>query len=346
MLRAAIRILALWGVGFSAFAQTTVAGRSVSVDVVNPEDRSVVAWSGTTPAVTSGQIVSTADDTIYSLLKTNGIYPDSEAFALVYDLNPTLSDLNFAVGTHLQIPAVAAQSDLARLKASGDLARVTLDPDLRSALGKSAEQLQGLVNSSAGQTGTATQGQLKSIAAWYAQIDKSYHRRTGPPLRSETLHQLTDEAAALNTMLESAAQTKTQLSGDDEGQIAAIYDDVSKVMATYNQALGSNLPKAESACAVIVNIKGDPPPRSDMMRVYYTFNGLFRTPPSDPPVRSSGWTQLGSGHSQKLLGDKDYKLWAAQDGNPGHPLTTPYRLATDCGSDPIAVDLSVITKVH
>jgi hypothetical protein len=346
MLRAAIRILALWSVGLSAFAQSTVAGRGVSVDVVNPEDRSIVAWPGIGPAVTSGPAVSTADDTIYSLLKTNGIYPDSEAFALVYDLNPTLSDLNFVLGTHLQIPAVASQSDLARLKASGDLARVTLDPELRSTLGKSTEKLQGLVNSSAGQTGTATQGQLKSIAAWYMQIDRSYHRRTGPPLRSETLHQLTDEAAALNAMLESAAQTKTPLSGDDEGQIAAIYDDLSKVMATYNQALGSNLPKAESACAVIANIKGDPPPRSDMMRVYYTFNGLFRNPPSDPPVRSSSWTQLGSGHSQKLLGDKNYTLWAAQDGDPGHPLTMPARLATDCGSDPIPLDLSVITKVH
>jgi hypothetical protein len=346
MVRTATRVLVLCSIGLSVFAQSTIAGRRVSVTVINREDLSAAKWQGADPVISSVKVVTTADDTIYSLLQANGIYPDSEAFTLVYDLNPTLNTLALSDGIDLQLPKVAAESDLARLKAGDDLARVAVDADLRDALSKSAGQLQSLVNSSAGLTGTAAQSQLKSIAAAYAQIDKSYHRRTGPPLRREALRQLLDEAAALNTILEDAEQTKKKLSGDDESQIAAIHDDLSGVMANYSQILGNNPPKAEETCAVLVNIKGENLAQSDTMRVYYTFNGLYRDPPSDPPVRSSSWTQLGSGHSGRLLSDKNYKVWAARDGDPGHPLTAPFRLETTCENNQTIVDLSLITKVN
>jgi hypothetical protein len=146
-------------------------------------------------------------------------------------------------------------------------------------------------------------------------------------------------------MLQAATRTNQPLSADDAEQIAAIYDDLTKIMANYGQSLGTNTPKGEDSCDVVVRIIGGDPSEGGAIRVYYTFNGLYRNPPSDPPVRSSGWTQLGSGHSQKLLNDKNYKLWAARDGAPGHPLTELYRLETACGEGQIPVELSVAAKV-
>jgi hypothetical protein len=194
-------------------------------------------------------------------------------------------------------------------------------------------------------TNAKSQDQLRSLAAWYAQIDKSYQRRTGPPLSQETLRQLSDEATALNTILGTAAQAKQPVSAEDAEQIAAIYDDLKKIMVSYGQSMGTASPKGEVSCDVVVRIKGGEPSEGAAMRVYYTFNGIYRNPPSDPPVRSSGWTQLGSDHSEHLLNNKNYTLWAARDGDPGHPLTVLYRLETACDESQIAVDLSVAGKL-
>jgi hypothetical protein len=346
MVRAAVRVLALWSMGLSAFGQSTIAGRKVSVVVVNPDDLTLVKWEGTGPAVTSAHVTTTTDDTIDSLLQSNGIYPDSEAFTLIYDLNPALKNLSLGDGASLEIPRVANEDELSKLKASGYLARVSVDPELRGSLSQSIGELENLVNRSAGLTSPTVQSQLTRIATSYAQIDETYRRRRGPPLRRETLQQLADEVTALNAILKTLVGTKKPLSGDDQAQIAAINEDLAQFMTHYDERMGGKSLMAEDSCAVIVNINGAKSTQRDTLRVYYTFNGLYREPPSDPPVRSSEWTQLGSGHSEKLLNDKNYRLWAASDGDPGHPLTAPFRLETTCGSDETPVDLSVITKVH
>jgi hypothetical protein len=192
-------------------------------------------------------------------------------------------------------------------------------------------------------TGSQARTELGTLAGWYAQIDKSYRRRTGPPLRRATLQQLNDEAAALNALLYGATQAKRPLSSDDEAQIGAIYDDLTKVMLSYGQVMGNQAPKGEDTCDVVVDIKGAGSNGNTLLRVYYTFNGLYRNPPSDPPVKNSEWAQLGSGHKGLLLNDKTYKLWAARDGDPGHPLTAPFKLETTCGGSPTAVELSVVS---
>jgi hypothetical protein len=115
-------------------------------------------------------------------------------------------------------------------------------------------------------------------------------------------------------------------------------------MLSYGQALGNEAPKGELACDVLVSIKGTNANGGDAIRIYYTFNGLYRDPPSDPPVKSSEWMQLGSGHSGRLLSDKTYRLWAARDGDPGHPLTAPLKLETTCADRPLPVELSVLPR--
>jgi hypothetical protein len=325
-------------------AQGKLAGRTVAVAIVHTEDLSPAPLPGAAPSLVSVRSVMTGDTTIYSLLQANGIFPDSEAFTLVYDLNPLLRDVkDVKEGTSVELPKISPESSLQAMAAAGNLARVSVDPDLRSRLSEMTRTLQALVSASEGVTSAKTQEELNTVVKWYAQIDKSYGRRTGPPLRAETLHELVDEAAALNSLLQTAGPAKRRLSAADEAQIDAIYDDLTKVMLSYGQALGNEAPKGEQGCDVVVSIKGSATEAnaSDAMRVYYTFNGLYRDPPTDPPVKSSEWMQLGSGHSARLLSDKTYKLWAARDGDPGHPLTAPFKLETSCTDKPATVELSV-----
>ena len=171
MVRIAILVLAFWSIAVSA--QGPLAGRNVSVAIANPEDLSPAEWQGANPSLTSAPIVLNGDETIYTALQANGIYPDSEAFALVYDLNPGLRDLkDVQAGTGLELPRVAAESDLAKLRAKGNLVRISVDPELRNTLSESAKTLKELAESSQGVTNVETQRQVKSLAAWYVQIDR------------------------------------------------------------------------------------------------------------------------------------------------------------------------------
>src|SRR5579862_5770596 len=86
-------------------AQGKLAGRTVAVAIVHTEDLSPAPLPGAAPSLVSVRSVMTGDTTIYSLLQTNGIFPDSEAFTLVYDLNPSLRDVkDLKEGTSVELP--------------------------------------------------------------------------------------------------------------------------------------------------------------------------------------------------------------------------------------------------
>src|SRR5260370_36901684 len=331
-----------------ATAQLTLADRSVTLTFVDPKDLSPVDFTTPNVALVSVSATISGDGNTYTLLEDNGIVPDSEAFTLVYDLNPGLKDVKtLTEGASLQVPKIAGEIELQQLKAKHYLAKLSIDPEIRDQLNASILNLQEAVPSAGKVSSIDALKQLTTLAKWYAQIEKSYRHRTGPPLRRATLQQLSGEAAALNSLLRSALQSNRKLSNDDETQIAAIYHDLEMEMRAYGQVLANEAPKAEELCDVIVNIKGGDPDLVGALRVYYTFNGLYREPPVDPPVTSNGFPQLGSGKRVRLLAAKNYKVWAARDGDAGHPLTPPLRLETPASATgPVTVDLGVMSSKH
>jgi hypothetical protein len=224
MVARGLMVILVWcNAGVLLSAQETMAGRTVTLAIVHPDDLSPAAWSGAAPSLVSARSITKGDETIYSLLQANGIFPDSEAFTLVYDLNPSLRDVkDLKEGTSVELPKVSPESDLQKMVATGSLARVSVDPGTRNLLSEMTRSLQPLVSSSGGVTSAKAQEELNTLVKWYTQIDRSYGRRTGPPLRAETLHQLVDEAAALNALLQEAVPAKRRLSADDEAQIGAI----------------------------------------------------------------------------------------------------------------------------
>jgi hypothetical protein len=321
-----------------------MAGRNIELTLVKGDDLSPLAWPQEHIDLNQSSATTSAHRNIYMVLQANGIAPDSEAFALVYDLNPSVKDVNsLAPGAPIHVPAVAGGPQFQNLLRTGALVELTVDPEVRYQLNQSIEALQ-TVGPSISQLSSQsqTQAEVGDLLRWYLEIERRFKRRTDPPLRRGTLLQMLDEAKLLESILVAARQQQRQVTTDEQRQISAIYDDLKLGMTEYGQTLAERAPKAENYYTVTVNIKRGDASRISGLRVYYTYNGLFRSLPGQPTVTISGFKHLGSGQSEHLLPKKVYQIWAAKDGDSNHPLTPHYLLRIDDTSeDPLSVDLSL-----
>ena len=337
--------LVLFWLGFSTTdqgAKQDISGRTLEITVVKADDLSPVPWPAGHIEIKPASATISPEKNIYMLLQDMGIAPDSEAFALVYDLNPAIKSLNsLPPKTSLQVPSVADESQLRRLQRSHDLIELVLDPDIRRDLKERTEALEGLLPSVNQESlDSTTQEQVKSLAGWYEQIERRFRRKTDPPLRRATLIELSSEGEALVTILKSALSMHRKLTPSEKEQVGTIYEDIKVEIGQYGQILAGMTPTAQNFYAVTVNIKEVDATLNNHVRVYYTYNGLFPASAALPPTKSWGFSRLGSGVSENLL-MKNYVIWAARDGDSGHPLTPPYRLRIESVSPPsLTVDLS------
>ena len=351
MLKRALLILSfLWA--FQAFAQDThqaqLAGRSVALHLVKADTLAAVPWPAEDVTLKQAPVVVGADQNIYLLLQANGIAPDSEAFALVYDLNPKLKDVgSLSSNSQVQLPAVVGGPQLQALFHSGAIAQLVIDPELHHDLSDSIVSLKTFapdVNSLTSQP--EAQRQIQSLIQWFAEIETRYKRGTDPPLSHATLLQMRDEATLLLSLLTEAKISKQQIKPSGIAQLSALYDDIMLEMRQYGQTLAGVAPKGEPSYEVKVNIKGADESYASGLRVYYIYNGLFPPPPDAPPATSLGFRNLGSGQSETLL-QKNYRVWAAKDGDAIHPVTPPYLLRIDgTSAGPLTVDLSLTGGTH
>jgi hypothetical protein len=325
----------------TADAQKAPLSQPVDLVLVKGDDLSKVSSPPAMQLVQTSATPTPAHN-VYQILMKNGIAPDSEAISLVYQMNPTISDLNkIEPNTVLTVPAVQGDAMLKKLFQQGDLTQLTVDPDLHQQLNQQIDTL--VANSETFKTipNADTKRQLESLVKSYQLIASGLKRRNGPPLHPQTLAVLNGEAAVLNGLAKKLSPDSTQLTVEDLTQIQAIYTDVNSVMVRYSQTLDDTVPKGDRYYQVTVSIMGGDPNALNTMRVYYTVNGLFRPLPATPPIKSDGFSHLGSGGSEKLLG-RNYEIWAARDGDPNHPFTPPYLLKIDDGSSAsLTVELSV-----
>lgn len=325
---------------------TTLAGRSVEMRLVKPDDLSPVGWPKEDTELT--QTTTSLEGTNVLLkLKANGIAPDSEALTLVYDLNPSIHDLNsFPANTQILVPSIKTTSpELNKFLQDGYLVEFTVDPEVRLELNSRIETLRALKSQVATVTTDAVAiKQSEQIIVWFDDVERRFKRRTGPPLRRATLNQLNDEAYQLDSLLQAAIRQNRQATDGEKQQIAAIFGDMHTVMKEYGQSFAGSISPGEPQYVVTVTIKGTNSSLIAGLRVYYTFNGLFRPLPANPPIKATGFTELGSGKSQNLLA-KNYQVWAARDGDPNNPLTPPYTLNIDeTSKSPVSVELSLVHK--
>jgi hypothetical protein len=324
--------------------RVTLAGRTIQLSLVRGDDLTSAEWPNSQIRLESVETTVEGSNVLLKL-KANGIAPDTDALAIVYELNPSIVDLNsIPRGVKVRIPSVET-SDVTfhSWLARGYLVRITADPDLQRRISDQTALLESLRSAiPTATTDTQIQRKLETIIAWLADMDRRFKRRTEPPLRRATVDEIGLEAEQISALLQASAASKAGLTDREKQQVNAVFDDLQIVANQFSQTLASVIPEGEQSYSVVVAIKPTDGASVDELRVYYILNGLYRPLPSNPAIQADGFSELGSGKSKVLL-MKNYRIWAAKDGDPNHPRTTVFPLNIDpTAKSPITVELSLV----
>jgi hypothetical protein len=341
--------MSLADLAWNASTDAHLAGRTVGVSLVKADDLSPNTWPGAGFKLDTYKVTPQAATSIYDLLTTAGIVPDADAYALVYDLNPSLQQIDpLPAGLNLELPKVIGGDELQDKLRNGYLVMLVLDGDLREKLARNVDDLQELSRRFAGlaaerfPTSFASKEMMTHIEAlsgWFAYIRKTYLQRTGPPLRRQTLEGILDEAQALTSILTAILDTQGKVTPSDIDQVGVIYRDIQLQMKKYDNVMAGEPPAADSQYKVIVTIRGGDA-GSAALQVYYAWEGLFRKPPREP-LQSHAFDGIGSG-SSAVLTIADYVIWAGRPGHPFPPLTDQKPIAIGpAGGNPRQVELSI-----
>lgn len=295
-----------------------LSGRKVKMELVKTEDLSLGNLSDITITLESESVITKPNDNIFKLLKTNGIYPDSDAFALVYDLNPSLTKLDpLDSGTTLTLPKIKGNDKLYQALKNGYSVMLTLDAELKLQLNNLIDDIKKILKnfSYSSIKNKHIVRSIKESSEWFEYINKTIARRTARPIRKVTLIQILYEAESFRNILRQF-KNSAKMNVNNERQTLAINEDLGEWVKLWDQTMAGAVMPAESQFNVVVNIYGKAGDDTKSLRIYYVVRGNFR----EPPVRSSSFNGLGSG-SSAVLPIKNYKIWAARDGDPGNPLT-------------------------
>ena len=289
MARLFLLAVSIANLGWSAASVTTIAGRPVNLDLVKADDLSHAAWPDGGFELTTEAVTTQVAANIYDLLSAEGIEPDVEAFTLVYDLNPSLKAVDpLANGLNLTLPRARGGNRLRDKLQHGYLVMLTVDRPLRDELGKTASELQDISARFAKipaeqftdpSTSEMMTKEVKALASWFAYVHKTFLQRTGPPLRRQTLQGMRDEALALNSILAEIIEGREAVTPADRKQVDAIYKDIQIQMKKYDNIMSGEPPAGDERYEVVVTIRNRDASLVDGIQVYYTWEGLFRSPP-------------------------------------------------------------------
>jgi len=343
-------LLLLAGPIMAVPVETTLAGRHVSLILVNAEDLSPAQWPGQVAQLTTETVPVQAGATIYDLLMANGVEPDVEAYTLVYDLNPSLSHVDpVPIGLTLVLPKISGGDKLEAMFSQGYRVMLTVDQALRQEIAQSASDLQDLSGpfeslpadrfaSSASQE--AMGSNIRALAGWLAYMQKTFLQRTGPPLRRQTLAGMRDEALAIDSLVRGIVVGQQQVTSGDQEQVNAIYKDIQSQIKKYDNVMAGEPPAGERQYKIVVTINGGDAKLLPSLQVYWTYQGLFRKPPREP-LFSQPFDGVGSGSSVSLT-SADYVIWAGRPGHPFPPITDQKPVSVGFTEDnPRQVGLSI-----
>ena len=334
---------------------TKLGNRMLDLGLLRLSDRKLISWPDDNARLTTESAVAGPELNVSARLASNGIEPDVGGYALFYELNPQVTKVSaIPPDAKVVLPKIVAGAKLSPILTDGShLVVLFLDSDIRSELYDQSSRLQ-IIGQAFGRlpasrfNSTEDQSivikQVQDLTKWYEHIATTGRQRKGPPLNRETLQQLRDEALTLLALAKPYIDGQTRFEVEDRAQLDAIHLDVEREIRRFDDVLSAVVPDPDlmACCAVVVAIRGDPKV-IDQLRVYYTLNGLFRNPPPGPIPGSTAFTELGSGKSVTLRA-KNYKFWAAREGDPDHLITQPVMAPLQPTPDkqPTKVELVVV----
>src|SRR5947209_6569778 len=219
----------------TAAQENPLAGRDIATTLVRDNGQSVVL-------IVQKTIVKPGAN-IKQLLKANGVFPDADAFGLVYDLNPKLDKLDpIAPGTELLLPKAQSGGPGPALPA-GFLISLTVDKRLKDEVLTKLDALNNVVATATHFPVTKFNNEedqravLVSIAdlKQSSEIIANVIAGKVQPVSSEVLNQIKTEVEILQPTLNGLAQGEQKLSDRDREIIKLVADDLQIKQKTFSE---------------------------------------------------------------------------------------------------------------
>jgi hypothetical protein len=338
--------------GFSAGApirgvqDNLISGRDISFSAVTSDG---------TPVPTDVQgvelkwvpIAVRAGDSIKQLLEANAIYPDVEAYGLIYDLNPALTSTSLIKeGDQLILPGIE-RGDVRPTLPNGQLVALTVDARLKTELLNRVEALDNTITaiSDLGVDRFNDANQRSSIVRSLKDVSDSFAVFAGVikekvvPVNSEVVSQVDAEAELLKHTLDQFVQTQGKPKPEDLDTINLIDEDLKVKRRNLTDVRGPNEPPARWPLGVvIVKTLGQDGREIPNLEIYYVPEALQTDVPSIKTFNRR------SSPSQQSLPEANYVIWA---GRPGQgtveaALSDLKKVSVRKSSDASVVDLSII----
>jgi len=325
--------------------ETKLGSLHVTMNLVKRADRTQKELPAGSIQLVSESVKIKKDDTIEVLLVTNGIYPDTEAFAVVYDLNPDLKNLNLLEqNMDLKLPKVKGGAALRAAFQQGYLVALTVDQKLKEKFGENAKKLAGLTSriSAFGTERFASpiskgdvEGPLKNISAFLEKIRVGLLRRNVRPIPSEVLNQLNAETELLNSTLDQIVSSGRKLSASEQDVIKTIEEDIEIKQKAFDEVAAGGVPERYPEVKVIVRPTKQGKEVPDL-RVWCVGKGLRKD------INNAHSFPRKSPAADRMLNEGKYFFWAARD--PGKEPVTNELLQEVRKNDKgeIVIELTVI----
>lgn len=332
-------------------------GRSCAAQEISFSDRDISSSIVTSNGVVVTQVAVDIEikarrsvfgerDNVRHVLIANAIFPDSDAFGLVYDLNPSLKSINSA-GPNSELIMPFARSVSRSTLGAGQLVRLVVHSQLKSdVLAKVAnlnEQTAAVNTLGIERFANANERRavLRSLREIIdsSQIIRNVISGKVRPVTEEVLNQFSGELEMVQISLGRVIQSAGLFNDSDLSTLKSVEDDLRIKRRALTDVKGpSETPTRWRDVRVVVRTlrNGQPEPN---LRVYYVPEALRGR---SRHIRS--FNTLGS-PTERLLPEANYWIWAGKPGQEpeGSALSDVKRLELRRTSDASqVVDLSII----
>jgi hypothetical protein len=256
----------------------------------------------------------TDQDDIDSLLSARGIFPNTDAYNLVYRLNPAVNNLNDLQPGTLILPRVRSANALSlqQLRGGGQHLVLFLDTHLRTELQNITSSLRSDLLRGQNWPATTDTGRLRDL---YRSIDSSSTTlaatlndpQNNIVLDKATLTQVRDELALYRSI-----KHKDTVGSSDLQRLAFLQESLQSRNAVFTASRGNpaDLPEAFPSSDVVIQVKdtlGRPFPN---LRVFYVPKAFINDPQKALPL------PITSNPARGRLPEASYFIWASRPGDP------------------------------
>ncbi|PYP84489.1 MAG: hypothetical protein DMF61_19985 [Blastocatellia bacterium AA13] len=290
-------------------------GMNITISLVRRNDRSEYKTLPNEPVNLEVESVAVGQRTIQEILTQNHIFPDVEAFGIVYALNPNREDLNLIKGLDILIPKVDGGAMLSNDFAKGYSVLLTLDKDLKTLFGVRIERFRASIATTStlnplrfldSSVRTSLTESLRRISVRLGQIDDRIMGRYERPIPTTVLIQLSSEIQLLIDTLSDVNSSDRPIGKAILQQVDAVRNDVEIRADAFTYVAGGIVPRAWPKVAVVVKTLHSGVAVNNL-RIYYAPEAL-----KDKTEEAHSFAVLSSPAVQRLF-EADYCFWAARD---------------------------------